>query len=123
MASRVPESRVVAEAVPPRKDDGNTIPTESREAIERLRVRDLDFERQQIVIREGKGMKDRGTVFPRCLQGPLQEHLALVRAMHDLDVSRGYGAVALSPGFARRQPNARCEWLWQFVFPAGSRRR
>jgi len=83
-----------------------------------LRVKDLDFERNQIVIREGKGMKDRVTVLPRCLQEPLQEQLARVRAMHELDVSRGYGAAFLPPGLARRQPNARCAWPWQFVFPA-----
>ena len=83
-----------------------------------LRVKDLDFERHQIVIREGKGMKDRVTVLPRCLQAPLREQLARVRALHELDVSRGYGATFLPPGLARRQPNARCDWPWQFVFPA-----
>ena len=83
-----------------------------------LRVKDLDFERHQIVIREGKGMKDRVTVLPRCLQEPLREQLARVRTLHELDVSRGYGATFLPPGLALRQPNARCEWPWQFVFPA-----
>lgn len=70
-----------------------------------LRVRDLDFERQQLVIREGKGMKDRVTVLSRNLQRPLQEHLGRVRTLHDLDLSRGYGATVLSPGLARRQPD------------------
>ena len=84
-----------------------------------LRVKDLDFERRQIVVREGKGMKDRVTVLPRSLQGALEEHLARVRTMHDLDVSRGCGATCLPHGLASREPNTRCEWRWQFVFPAG----
>jgi integron integrase len=83
-----------------------------------LRVKDLDFARRQIVVREGKGMKDRVTVLPRCLEEPLREHLARVRDMHGFDVRRGYGATVLPPGLARRQPTACREWMWQFVFPA-----
>jgi integron integrase len=84
-----------------------------------LRVKDLDFERDQIVIRDGKGRRDRVTLLPRSLQQPLQEQLTAVRALHEADLGRGYGAAPSPHTGADRAPGALREWPWQFVFPAG----
>lgn len=85
----------------------------------RLRVKDLDFEQQQLVVRNGKGDKDRITVLPQILQAPLRAHLARVKALHDKDLVRGYGEVWFWPALERKYPNAPREWGWQLVFPAG----
>jgi integron integrase len=87
----------------------------------RLRVKDLDFARGQIVVRAGKGGKDRVTVLPDKLREPLQQHLAGVRKLHDRDLVEGYGSVSLPGGLARKYPNAPREWAWQWVFPSGNR--
>jgi integron integrase len=84
----------------------------------RLRVKDVDFTRREIVVREGKGNKDRVTMLPAALAAPLQAHLARVRALHDADLREGYGAVYLPHALARKYPNAAHEWAWQYVFPA-----
>jgi len=83
----------------------------------RLRVKDLDFERGEITVREGKGDKDRVTMLPRSVSGPLQEHLRRVEAIHQHDLADGYGRVELPHALARKYPNANREWTWQFVFP------
>jgi len=83
-----------------------------------LRVQALDFEYQQILVRNGKGGKDRVTVLPRMLIAPLQSHLAVVRARHDLALRDGYAGVELPDAIARKFPNAALELPWQYVFPA-----
>jgi integron integrase len=87
----------------------------------RLRVKDLDFARGQIVVRAGKGAKDRVTIFPESLRAPLQKHLAEVHKQHDRDLVEGFGNVSLPAGLARKYPNAQREWGWQWVFPSANR--
>jgi integron integrase len=84
----------------------------------RLRVKDLDLERHQIVVREAKGDKDRVTMLPEKLKLELQRHLARVRMLHEEDVAEGGGRVYLPHALARKYPNADREWGWQWVFPA-----
>ena len=84
----------------------------------RLRVKDADFQRYEILIRDGKGAKDRVTVFPRSLAEPLKAHLALVRQTHAQDLAAGYGEVYLPFALERKYSSAPREWLWQYVFPA-----
>jgi integron integrase len=84
-----------------------------------LRVKDLDFDRQQIVVRQGKGRKDRVTMLPAAVRDALMTHLAAVRRIHDADLARGLGRVVLPFALDRKCPNAATEWRWQFVFPAG----
>lgn len=83
----------------------------------RLRVKDLDFERGEITVREGKGDKYRVTMLPQAVIRPLQEHLRRVEAVHQQDLADGYGRVELPHALARKYPNANREWRWQFVFP------
>jgi len=89
----------------------------------RLRVKDLDFERGEITVREGKGDKDRVTTMPRAVIHPLQEHLRHVQAIHQQDLADGYGRVELPHALSRKYPNANREWGWQFVFPQQRRWR
>jgi integron integrase len=84
----------------------------------RLRVKDLDFARRQLTVRRGKGDKDRPTVLPDALVGPLRAHLGTVRALHGKDLEDGYGDVLLPEGYARKHPGAARQFGWQFVFPA-----
>ena len=84
----------------------------------RLRVQDLDFERYELVIREGKGAKDRVTMLPQSLVQPLQEHLVQIKQVHEQDLQKGFGEVWLSESLARKYPNAGREWPWQYVFPS-----
>jgi integron integrase len=84
----------------------------------RLRVKDLDFARGQIVVRAGKGAKDRVTMLPEALREPLQKHLAWVRQQHQRDLVEGFGTVFLPPGLERKYPQAGREWGWQWVFPS-----
>ena len=83
-----------------------------------LRVKDLDFERRQIVVRHGKGGKDRVTVLPDAAREALVAHLADVRRIHEADLARGGGRVVLPFAVGRKYPNAAKEWRWPFVFPA-----
>lgn len=85
----------------------------------RLRVQDVDFKRREILIRDGKGFKDRVTMLPQALLPPLQMHLGKVKELHDLDLAQGHGAVYLPYALERKYPNAAREWIWQYVFPAG----
>ena len=89
----------------------------------RLRVQDVDFETNQIIIRDGKGSKDRVTLLPGSVKEPLTEHLKEVRALHQEDLADGYGRVELPYALARKYPNAASEWRWQFVFPQKTRWR
>lgn len=84
-----------------------------------LRVKDVDFERGEIVVRRGKGAKDRATVLPEGVREPLHRHLQRVREVHRQDLAAGRGAVELPGAFARKSPGAPREWVWQWVFPAG----
>ena len=84
----------------------------------RLRVKDLDFARHEIVVREGKGNKDRVTMLPRAIEPPLTAHLERVRLVHAADLGAGFGRVALPDAVAAKYPTAAQEWAWQWVFPA-----
>jgi integrase len=84
----------------------------------RLQVKDVDVRRREIVVRDGKGRKDRVTLLPEVVRGPLIAHLERVRLQHGRDVERGLGRVELPYAIARKYPNAAREWGWQWVFPA-----
>lgn len=86
----------------------------------RLRVKDVDFGRGEILIRDGKGAKDRVTMLPQSLVSALQSHLKHRRALFDDDMSAGKAAVHLPHALAQKYPNAPTEWGWQYVFPSGS---
>ncbi len=84
----------------------------------RLRVKDLDFSAKQILVRRGKGKKDRLTLFPNVLREPLQQHLSVVRRQHELDLEGGGGFVELPGALSTKYSGAAREWIWQWVFPA-----
>jgi integron integrase len=84
----------------------------------RLRLKDIDFDRRVLVVRNGKGQKDRETVLPQSLFKPLRRHLDAVRATHARDVADGNGAVSLPDALERKYPRAAWEVGWQWVFPA-----
>ena len=83
----------------------------------RLRVKDIDFDRKQIIVRAGKGRKDRLTMLPESVVDALRAHLATTRGVFDRDLKNGV-RVTLPPALERKYPNAGREWAWQFVFPA-----
>ena len=84
----------------------------------RLRVKDVEFARREIVVREGKGNKDRMTVLPENLIAPLQAQLHKARALHEKDLEAGFGRVLLPHALAVKYPNADRAWAWQWVFPS-----
>jgi len=86
----------------------------------RLRVKDVDFSRNQIVVRGGKGDKDRYTALPAAVKEPLLRHLHAVKRQHEEDLRKGLGRVALPNALERKYPNASRAWAWQWVFPATS---
>ena len=87
----------------------------------RLRVKDLNFERNEITVRDGKGGKDRKTVLPFSLKPHLQRQVEQARALHAKDLAEGYGAVSLPFALARKYPRAEIDFGWQYVFPASRR--
>ncbi|MCG2787614.1 MAG: integron integrase [Anaerolineae bacterium] len=87
----------------------------------RLRVKDLDFERRQIIVRSGKGDDDRVTILPDSVIGELKIILQDVKALHEKDLKEGYGESALPNALNVKYPNAGREWIWQYVFPASQR--
>lgn len=87
----------------------------------RLRVKDVDFDRRSLIVRQGKGGKDRVTVLPTKLIEPLQTQIASVKNLHDYDLSEGFGEVYLPYAIARKYPNANTTLAWQYVFPAKNR--
>jgi integron integrase len=89
----------------------------------RLRVQDVDFSRAEIIVRDGKGGKDRVTMLPRTLQVPLRVHLKTVKQLHDRDRAAGWGKVQLPAALDRKYPNAPADWRWQWVFPQARRWR
>ncbi|MBI5015255.1 MAG: integron integrase [Deltaproteobacteria bacterium] len=84
----------------------------------RLRVQDIDFDYGQIVVRRGKGDKDRVTVLPDCAREPLQEHLARVRELFEADRKAGVAGVYIGEALERKYPAAGKKWQWQYVFPS-----
>lgn len=88
--------------------------------VVRLHVKDIDFDRGEILVRDGKGAKDWVTMLPAVLVTPLREHLRWRRALFDDDLARGRGEVFLPDALARKYPNAATEWGWQYVFCSGS---
>jgi integron integrase len=88
--------------------------------VVRLRVKDVDFERLEIVVRDGKGGKDRVTMLPRKLATPLQEHLVWRRRLFEDDTAKGMAEVFLPDALERKYPNAGTSWGWQYIFPSGS---
>lgn len=86
----------------------------------RLRVKDIDFERKEIVIRDGKGAKDRITMLPATVIPELKAHLQKRRAVFEDDLRLNNGSVYLPHALARKYTGASKEWAWQYIFPAGS---
>lgn len=86
-----------------------------------LRVKDIDFEGNQLTVREGKGDKDRVTMLPQTIRHSLQQHLLKVKLLHDKDLREGFGRVYLPMALERKYPNAERAWGWQYVFPALTR--
>jgi integron integrase len=84
----------------------------------RLRVKDIDLDRKEITVREGKGNKDRRTMLPTSVVPRLIAHLVEVRRQHDADLAHGYGSVYLPDALDRKLPNAAREFWWQYVFPS-----
>jgi integron integrase len=85
----------------------------------RLRVKDLDFDRGQIIIRDSKGGKDRVALLPRILIPELEEQLAHAKRLHDQDIAAGFGSVELPYALDRKYPKLPWAWHWQYVFPSG----
>ena len=86
-----------------------------------LRVQDIDFARGEMLVRDGKGAKDRVTMLPESLRVPLEEHLKRVKVTHARDLADGWGCVVLPDALDRKYPNAPSDWRWQWVFPQENR--
>jgi integron integrase len=84
----------------------------------RLRVKDVDFENHQIIVRDGKGGKDRATVLPKTIQEDLRFHLKGVRKLFEQDLTEGRADVYMPHALAKKYPGAGKSWIWQWVFPA-----
>ena len=84
----------------------------------RLRVKDIDFDRRELTIRQGKGDRDRRTMLPESASEPLRAQIEAVRRLHECDLARGFGTVELPHALERKLPSAAREFRWQYVFPA-----
>lgn len=84
----------------------------------RLRVKDIDFARQEILIRDGKGFKDRVTMLPKSIEDLLKAHLKNVQTLHMNDLALGFGEVYLPQALDKKYPYAARDWAWQYVFPS-----
>jgi integron integrase len=84
----------------------------------RLRVKDLEFSKHPIIVRNTKGNEDRITMLPQRVVAPLQEYLKTIKEFHTADLAAGYGTVEMPYALARKYPNAEREWIWQYVFPS-----
>ena len=84
----------------------------------RLRIKDVDLENDLLMVRSGKGEKDRALIIPERIKGELSKHVASVKEIHDHDVKMGYGEVSLPDALEKKYPSALKEWGWQWVFPA-----
>jgi integron integrase len=87
----------------------------------RLRVKDIDFGRNVITVRDGKGEKDRETILPLSIKDPVRIHLKKVKLIHAEDLALGFGETAMPDALNRKYPNAATEWMWQYAFPSASR--
>lgn len=87
----------------------------------RLRVKDIEFSQNQIIIRQAKGQKDRVTMLPKTIKPPLQAHLDKVKQIHEKDLAEGFGAVYLPYALERKYQKANVMWAWQYVFPSHKR--
>jgi integron integrase len=87
----------------------------------RLRVKDVDFSYNHIVVREGEGDKDRVTMLPLNVKSPLRQHLQDVKRLHEGDLQEGFGSTYLPYALERKYPHANRQWAWQYVFPAAKR--
>ena len=85
-----------------------------------MRVKDIDFERLEIAVRDGKGQKDRVTMLPVSCKQPLLDHLVKIGQLHEDDLRQGLGRAPLPDAVARKYPSADRQWAWQYVFPASS---
>lgn len=85
-----------------------------------LRVKDVDFGQNMIVVRQGKGQKDRSTTLPTKIVPSLKAHLKSVQALHYQDLKQGHGRVSMPNALAKKYPNANKEWKWQFIFPSST---
>lgn len=86
-----------------------------------LRVQDIDFERNEVLVRNGKGAKDRITMLPASLKPPLKKHLEQVREIHKKDLAAGFGRVSLPGDLELKYTHASADWIWQWVFPQDRR--
>ena len=86
-----------------------------------LRVQDIDFSRHEILVRNGKGAKDRVTMLPQSLEKPLKDHLAGVKILHDEDLIEGWGSIPLPDALGSKFPDGTSQWIWQWVFPQDRR--
>ncbi len=84
----------------------------------RLPIKDIDFEPRQILVRDGKGFKDRVNILPESVAEPLRAQLIRVKTRHERDLAAGLGAALLPFALAEKYPNAEREWAWQWVFPS-----
>jgi integron integrase len=84
----------------------------------RLRIKDVDLYHRRLLVRDGKGAKDRATIIPAAMIAPLEQHLKKVRALHEHALESGYGGVELPYSLARKYPSAHQQWSWQYFFPA-----
>jgi len=87
----------------------------------RLRVQDIDFSRNEILVRDGKGAKDRITMLPDSVKAALQDHLKKVKAIHEKDLDEGWGRAGLPDALERKYRNASKEWRWHWIFPQENR--
>ena len=86
----------------------------------RLRVKDIDFASNLLIVRSGKGEKDRTTILPDKIKESLESHLQRIKRMHDQDLTKGYEGTTLPDALEKKYPNANKEWAWQWVFPSKS---
>lgn len=84
----------------------------------RLRIKQIDFAQQQIIVRDGKGKKDRVTMLPQAIETGLRQHLLRVKRLHERDLKRGLGTVYMPHALERKYPQASKDWSWQWVFPS-----
>lgn len=82
-----------------------------------MRVQDVDFSRNEITVRDGKGAKDRVTMLPDSLKESLHRYLIKVKAVHEKDIAASWGRVQMPDALDRKYPNAQREWRWQWIFP------
>ena len=89
----------------------------------RLRVKDVDLAYQQLLIRDGKGRKDRHAILPMSVQPVLNRQMKQTQLLHEMDLDQGYGSVFLPDALARKYPSAARDWNWQYIFPSARRSR